>query len=201
MSGEFNIHAARRLENQQLALLREASAVTTAEDLNRLLCAFAAKGGTFSTSLLNEEAKVIFASSEKMIDTAIANRMELSASAPQLLVEQPDLGDFRRVLDEIADCAVTAVQQLHAGPAPAGRFPAPALRAVLRDAEQKATALKKRIDIDIQKMALKGMATPSSSAGQITNNFHGAVGNVAQQSENVHQITTTNSQTQKTGTE
>jgi hypothetical protein len=45
MSGEFNIHAARRLENQQLAALREASAVNAGEDLNRLLCAFAAKGG------------------------------------------------------------------------------------------------------------------------------------------------------------
>jgi hypothetical protein len=155
----------------------------------------------FSTSLLNEELKIIFASAEKMIDTAIANRMELSASAPELLIEQPYLKDFRRVLDEMADCAVIAVQQRHAGPAPAGRFPATALSAVLREAEKKAKALKKRIDIDIQKMALKGMATPRSPAVPIINHFHGPVGNVAQQSKNVHQITMANSETPKIGIE
>jgi hypothetical protein len=199
MSGEFNIHGARRLENQQLALLREASAVKAAEDLNHLLCTFASKGGTFSTSLLNEEIKIIFASVERMVNTAIANRMELSASAPELLVEQPYLKDFRRVLDEMAEGGVIAVQQRHEGPAPAGRFPATALNAVLSEAKKKAEALKKRINIDIQKMALKGMATPRSSVGPIINHFHGPVGNVAQQSENVRQIT--NSETPKTGVE
>jgi len=194
MSGEFNIHAARRLEARQLAALREASAVERCEELNRLLCAFAAKGGAFSTSLLTEELKVIFAAAEKMINTAIANRMELSASAPELLTDQRYLREFHRVLDEMADGAVISVQQRHAGPAPAGKFfSATALSAVLREAEKKAKTLKTWIDIEIEKMALRGM-TPRPT-GQITNVFHGPVGNVAQDSTNVQQITTNNEKT------
>lgn len=190
MSGEFNIHGARRLEARQLAALRESSAVQRSEDLNTLLRAAAARGGALSGGLLREEVKIIFESTEKMIDTAIANRKELSGAAPELLFEHPYLKEFHRVLDEMADGAVIAVQQRHANPSAAGQFPAAALSAVLREAESRAKTLKTRIDIDIEKMALKGKA-PRQSPPQITNFFNAPVSNVAQQSTHVNQTATT----------
>jgi hypothetical protein len=43
------------------------------------------------------------------------------------------------------------------------------------------------------------MQTPPAPPPSITNVFHGPVGNVAQQSKNVHQITAANNETPKAG--
>jgi hypothetical protein len=189
MSGEFNIHAARRIEARQLAALREASAVQRSEDIYALRRANAARGGAVTGGLLTEELRIICAAAETMIDTAIANRKELARSAPELLIEQPYLKEFHRVFNEMADGVEIAVQQLHASPSQAGHFPPAAREAILRDAQGRAKTLKGRIDIDIQKMALEGtlaMDRKKQPQQQVTV-FNAPVGNVAQNCTNVNQ--------------
>jgi len=187
MNGEFNIHAARRLENIKLSTLLEASAVQTQTDLNALLRAAAARGAT--GGLLNQEVEVIVAATETLVDTVIAYRKELAASAPDLLLAHPYLKEFHTKLDQLADGAVTTLQQRHANNTRFGQFSASTLQAALGLATRRVNVLKNRINNEIQAMALEGVLGMHSrnQPEQVTNVFHGPVGNVAQNSVHVRQ--------------
>jgi hypothetical protein len=102
MNEEFNIHAARRLEDIRLSTLLEASAVQRETDLNALFRVAVARGA-MSGGLLKQEVEVIFTATETLIDTVIAYRKQLAASAPDLLLAYPYLKDFRTTLDRLAD--------------------------------------------------------------------------------------------------
>ena len=109
-----------------------------------------------SGGLLKQEVEIIFAATETLIDTVIAYRKELSASAPDLLLAHPYLKEFHTKLDQLADGAAIAVQQRHAAKAHAGQFPAATLSAVLDVAARRVSVLKSRINNEIQAMALEG---------------------------------------------
>ena len=94
MNEEFNIHAARRLENIRLTTLLEASAVQRETDLNALLRAAAARGGAMSGGRLKQEVEIIVTATETVVNTVIAYRKELAATAPDLLLEHPHLKNF-----------------------------------------------------------------------------------------------------------
>src|ERR1035437_1944428 len=106
MNEEFNIHAARRLENIRLSALLEASAVQREADLNALLRAAAARRGAMSGGMLKQEVEIILAATEAMVDTVIAYRKELAARAPDLLLAHPYLREFHTKLDQLADGCV-----------------------------------------------------------------------------------------------
>ena len=189
MNEEFNIHAARRLENIRLSALLEASAVQREADLNALLRAAAARRGAMSGGLLKQEVEIILAATEAMVDTVIAYRKELAARAPDLLLAHPYLREFHTKLDQLADGAVIAVQQRHATRSPAGQFPAATLNAVMGVATRRTKVLKNKISNEIQAMALEGALGMHrrDRSQQVTNMFHGPVGNVAQNSEYFNQ--------------
>lgn len=187
MNEELSIHAARRLEDIRLSTLLEASAVQRETDLNALLRAAAARGGAMSGGRLKQEVEIIVTATETMLDTVIAYRKELAARAPDLLLEHPYLKEFHAKLDQLADGAVVAVQQRHA--TTSRQFPAGTLNAVLGEATRRVKVLKNKINNEIQAMALEGalgMHTKDQSP-QLTNVFHGPVGNIVQNSEHFNQ--------------
>jgi hypothetical protein len=192
MNEEFNIHAARRLEDTRLSMLLEASAVQRETNLNALIRAAAAHGGAMPGGLLKQEVEIIFAATETMVDTAIAYRKELAARAPDLLLADPYLREFHTKLDQLADGAVISVQQRHATKASAGQFPAATLNAILALATRRSKVLKNKINNEIRAMALEGDLGMHrrSQLQHLTNVFHGTVGNVAQNSERFTQAAT-----------
>jgi hypothetical protein len=192
MNQEFNIHAARRLENIRLSTLLEASAVQRETDLNALIRAAAARGVAMSGGRLKQEVEIIFAATETTVDTVIAYRKELAARVPDLLLANPYLKEFHTKLDQLADGAVIAVQQRQATNAPAGQFPAATVKAILAQATRRANALKNKINNEIRAMALEGELGMHrrNQSQQVTNVFHGPVGNVAQNSEHFNQSAT-----------
>jgi hypothetical protein len=191
LESPFNINAARRLENIRLSMLMEESAVQREADLNALLRAAAARGGTMSGGLLKQEVEIICTATETLIDTVIAYRKELAANAPDLLLRHPYLKDFHTKLDHLADGAVIAVQQRHARSSPAGQFPAGTLNAVLGMATHRANILKNRINNEIQAMALEGtLRMHEKNPPHPTNVFNGPVGNFAQNSTHFTQTAT-----------
>ena len=153
---DFNIHAARRLENIRLSMLLEQSAVQRDIDLGALLRAAAARGGAISGGLLKREVDIIFTATETMIERAIAYRKELARRAPGLLLAFPHLKELHAKLDQFADGAVLAFKARHAGNPPAGPLPVGVIDAVMGEAVRRATALKTRINNEIQAMALEG---------------------------------------------
>ena len=187
----FNIHAARRLESIRLSMLLEESAVRRETDLGALLRAAAARGGTMSVGLL-KQMEIIFASTEALIVTVIAYRKELAAKAPDLLLPHPYLKDFHTKLDQLADGAVIAVQQRHAGRSPASQFPAGTLNVVLGMATRRVNILKNKIKNEIQAMALEGtLRMHEKNPPHLTNVFNGPVSNLAQNSTHFTQTAKT----------
>jgi hypothetical protein len=144
-SPDFNLHAARRLENIRLSALLEDSAVQRETDLNAL------QGIANSGGRLKREMDIIFISTESIIQKAIACRKELAAKAPALLLAFPHLKDFHTTLDQYVDGAVLALRTRHSG------HPAGAGDAVMGAAVRKASALKAKINREIQALALEGV--------------------------------------------
>ena len=178
MNEEFNIHAARRSENIRLTTLLEASAVQRETDLNALLRAAAARGGAMSGGRLKQEVEIIVTATETVVNTVIAYRKELAATAPDLLLEHPHLKEFHATLDHLADGVLIAVQQRHA--TTAQQFQAGTLNAVLGEATRRVKILKNKISNEIQAMALEGALGMhrKNQSQQLTNELHGPVGNI-----------------------
>ena len=125
-------------------------------ELNALLLASAARGGSISGGVLREEINIVFATAEARIAKAIACRKKLAVTAPELLLPFPHLKEFHTKLDGFVDGAIIALQQRHSGQH-SRKFPAGSLDAVMKAAAMRATVLKTKINGEIQALALEGV--------------------------------------------
>jgi hypothetical protein len=168
----FNLRVARRLEDTRLSTLLEEAAMQREADLNALLRGFAAQGKANSGGRLQREMDIIFASTESLIEKAIAYRKELATKVPALLLAFPHLKEFHARLDEYIDGAVLALRTRHL------KYPAGAGDAAMGASVRRASALKAKVKREIQALSLEGTLgmhrgeEPKVTNLNISNIFH-----------------------------
>jgi hypothetical protein len=168
----FNLHAARRLEDIRFAAILEDAANQRETDLNAL------QGITNSGGRRKREMDIIFASTEAVLEKFVACRKELAKEAPALLLEFPYLKELHDKLDQCIDGAILTLRarQHVNGLLLALRTRQPeqpgAGNAVMRASTLRANALKKKMNREIKELALEGTLSMHRREEPTVTNIH-----------------------------
>jgi hypothetical protein len=146
---DCDLRTARRLEDIRLSTLLEEAAAQRERDLNAFVNRPPAQGLGDSGGRFQREMDIIFASTESLIEKAIACRKELAVKVPALLLAFPHLKEFHTKLDNWIDGAVITLRTRHL------KCPAGLGDAVMGASVRRASALKARMNREIQALSLE----------------------------------------------